>query len=383
MGTAVGAKNMKNMKALLAFTIFVSCSSFVVESQKLSEILGDKAPSRGRQSRVVKTGRPCTTPDGKAGTCQFPLSAQCSSILQNPSIEYILQAIKPPCGFQWFPGFDFTFCCANQGGGGGEPQQEEECGISNKARSLKRTRIINGEPAKLGQWPWAVVLGTKNWLGQFQVRCGGTLLNRNTVLSAAHCFDQAGITIARIGDLDVSNTNDGASHVDINIAQSIQHPNWNPNTNANDIAILKLSSQVTYTENIKAACLPEGYKSKVLTSFLSNNDPFIIGWGVTSFNGFASDKLRMARVPIFDQQTCANNYASAASVSITDSMVCAGDGNKDTCSGDSGGALLSDEVDKKWSVIGVTSFGLECAREDFPGVYTRVDKYLDWIKQNM
>ena len=51
--------------------------------------------------------------------------------------------------------------------------------------------------------------------------------------------------------------------------------------------------------------------------------------------------------------------------------------------GDSGGPLLADRLGSGWSVVGVTSFGVECGRPDFPGVYTRVDQYLDWIQQNL
>jgi len=60
--------------------------------------------------------------------------------------------------------------------------------------------------------------------------------------------------------------------------------------------------------------------------------------------------------------------------------MCAGRGVRDTCNGDSGGALMSAKLNRAWSVVGVTSFGVDCAREDFPGVYTRVDQYLDWIR---
>ena len=66
-----------------------------------------------------------------------------------------------------------------------------------------------------------------------------------------------------------------------------------------------------------------------------------------------------------------------------DTQICAGLGRKDTCQGDSGGPMLSLELDDTaWSVIGITSFGVDCADTRFPGVYTRVDRYLDWIEEN-
>merc|ERR1712154_331639 len=70
-------------------------------------------------------------------------------------------------------------------------------------------------------------------------------------------------------------------------------------------------------------------------------------------------------------------------VNIGDTKVCAGTGTTDTCNGDSGGPLLADNIGQRWSVLGITSFGVECGRPDFPGVYTRVDRYLEFIRENM
>ena len=88
-------------------------------------------------------------------------------------------------------------------------------------------------------------------------------------------------------------------------------------------------------------------------------------------------------MPVVTQDTCARAYSAISRVTIGQDKVCAGDGTRDTCNGDSGGALLSSALGNTWSVIGVTSFGVDCARPDFPGVYTRVDRYLDWIQQNL
>ena len=63
-------------------------------------------------------------------------------------------------------------------------------------------------------------------------------------------------------------------------------------------------------------------------------------------------------------------------------QVCAGgDGVRDTCTGDSGGPLMT-TVGGRWTVVGVTSFGVDCARQGFPGVYTRVDNFINWIRRN-
>ena len=79
------------------------------------------------------------------------------------------------------------------------------------------------------------------------------------------------------------------------------------------------------------------------------------------------------------QATCASAYSAISRVTIGQDKLCAGDGTRDTCNGDSGGALLSNVLTNTWAVIGVTSFGVDCARPDFPGVYTR---YLSEFSQN-
>ena len=115
---------------------------------------------------------------------------------------------------------------------------------------------------------------------------------------------------------------------------------------------------------------------------LSSLDPVVVGWGATQTYGPAETVLRQATVPMVTSLQCRDSY-SGVEVSIDETKLCAGQGGTDTCNGDSGGPLLADRLGDRWSLLGITSFGVECARSDFPGVYTRVDKYLDFIKQNM
>lgn len=84
-------------------------------------------------------------------------------------------------------------------------------------------------------------------------------------------------------------------------------------------------------------------------------------------------------MPIIDRDTCADQYSSVNQV--TDSMVCAGytQGGQDACSGDSGGPL----VDGSGTLVGVVSWGSGCARPNFPGVYTRVGNFIEWIANNI
>merc|ERR550539_165137 len=374
--------------------------------KSLVDILGEsstevKSLTRRVNANSRRRGATCTTPLGEAGTCQYIFASQCSSILQiilqqgiNPQVlAYLFQAIRSPCGFE---GFDFTMCCADPNQplqsspapptpgpttAAPTPAPSGDCGVS------ERNKIVGGSESQPGAWPWAVIVGRQRFSSGFQVMCGGTLLNEDTVLTAAHCFDPIpggpGPNYVRLGDHDISTSSDGASRVDIRISRAIQHHAWDSNTLDSDIAIVKLSRPVAFTLYCRAACLPDGYHDQDLTSLLASRRPFIIGWGSTSTGGGAQDSLREAQVPMVSQATCASAYSAISRVTIGLDKLCAGDGTRDTCNGDSGGALLSNSLTNTWAVIGVTSFGVDCARPDFPGVYTRVDEYLPWIRQNM
>ena len=118
-----------------------------------------------------------------------------------------------------------------------------------------RKKIVGGSESQPGAWPWAVIVGRRRFSSGFQVMCGGTLLNQDTVLTAAHCFDGvpggSGPNYVRLGDHDITSSNDGATPEDIRISRAIQHPAWDSNTLDSDIAIVKLSRPVAYTRRIR------------------------------------------------------------------------------------------------------------------------------------
>ena len=107
---------------------------------------------------------------------------------------------------------------------------------------------------------------------------------------------------------------------------------------------------------------------------------WISGWGVTEA-GTPSDTLRKASVQVVSLEECKRSYGSAA---IQDNMLCAGHGGKDSCQGDSGGpAIWMNPDDGHGYSVGVTSWGVGCGMDGFPGVYVRVTSYLDWIISQM
>ncbi|ROT77357.1 putative trypsin-1-like [Penaeus vannamei] len=103
------------------------------------------------------------------------------------------------------------------------------------------------------------------------------------------------------------------------------------------------------------------------------------GWGTTSSGGSSSDTLREVDVTVLSNTACqSGSYGSA----IKDTMLCAGSTGKDSCQGDSGGPLVFKDGGGNYDQIGVVSWGYGCGARGYPGVYTRVNSYLDWIRTN-
>ncbi|XP_054609068.1 plasma kallikrein-like [Dunckerocampus dactyliophorus] len=239
--------------------------------------------------------------------------------------------------------------------------------LQNCGQAALNTRIIGGQDASPGFWPWQVSLNKVDF-----AFCGGSLISHQWVLTAAHCVGQEDIldTFVYVGRQSQSGPN--PNEVVREMEAVMCHPDYNNRTFENDICLVKLSSPVNFTHYAQPICLAdEGSTAHTGTS------SWITGWGTTSVDDPTHpDILQEANLPIVGNKEC----ECYLDITITDNFLCAGlkEGGKDSCQGDSGGPLMS-KNNLSWVLLGITSFGFSCARPKSPGVYTRVSKYKEWI----
>jgi len=233
-------------------------------------------------------------------------------------------------------------------------------------------RIIGGSQATANYYSFAASLSDRQ--GHF---CGGSLITKNVVLTAAHCA--GGRYNAVLGRHDLR-TNDGQV---ISMKKEIKHPNYDEWTTDNDYMLVVLSRPATLNSDVSLVKLNSNNSHPSVGDGVT-----VMGWGDTDISAASklSDVLMKVRVNVISNRECdassdgRDNYNDQ----ITQNMLCAEHRQaKDSCQGDSGGPLIQELGGKAHRQVGVVSWGIGCASDHFPGVYARVSRAYSWIEREV
>jgi len=253
------------------------------------------------------------------------------------------------------------------------PLEEAIEPIEKRPAEEMATKIVGGtQTSPIFEVALIRTNASNNFQGQF---CGGTIIDVQWILTAAHCVD-SGVT-SRPAGLVVQAGNGTLSQVGpvqgLAVSRIIVHPGWNPTTWDNDIALVQLANPLVLGPETQVASLPTGVTP-------AGTQARVSGWGAVLFGADLYPlTIRAALVEVVADSDCRGLFT----VFTDNTMVCAGVPPTftlaDSCQGDSGGPLAINPG-TGWQVIGVTSFGRGCA-SGTPGVYAEVRAFTAWISE--
>ncbi|NXP60754.1 FA7 factor, partial [Chloropsis cyanopogon] len=256
------------------------------------------------------------------------------------------------------------------------PQVKYPCGkipVLAKKISTARGRIVGGFICPPGECPWQALI-----LQDQREKCGGTLLSPEWVVTAAHCLEHTHPKQLRVRLGEHKINVDEKTEQESGVARMIIHEEYRNGHVNNDIALLNLETPVNLTDYVVPICLPE--KRFAVYELSTIKFSTVSGWGRLIDRGATSSVLMRVDLPRVKTQECEKE----TDLNITENMFCAGDlsGVKDSCKGDSGGPHAT-QYKNTWFLTGIVSWGKGCAVEGSYGVYTRVSKYIDWLRKHM
>ncbi|XP_055694974.1 trypsin delta-like [Lutzomyia longipalpis] len=213
------------------------------------------------------------------------------------------------------------------------------------------TFIVGGSNADISDFPWQLSLQMRGGGRHF---CGGSIISPSWAITAAHCLEHFTPEMIKVlaGSTNVNNI--GGKFYEIE--RFVMHPEYNEDTfSNNDIAVFKIHGEY---DGINMRSIQMGDVEPTAGSTVT-----ISGWGNLAWLGNMPDILQAVHVPVVDRNVCNLSYNGG----VNENMFCAGKPGRDACQGDSGGAVV-----QHGRLVGIVSFGYQCALENYPGVNTNI-----------
>ncbi|KAH8402220.1 hypothetical protein KR009_010466 [Drosophila setifemur] len=265
----------------------------------------------------------------------------------------------------------------------------KNCGWSNPQGLIPDNDKFNytEDVSIFGQYPWMVGI----FSGRQKFQCGGTLIHPQLVITSSHNLinETVDTLVARAGDWDLNSLDEPYVHEGRRIKEIIMHPEFDPQSLYNDVALLLLDEPIPLSPHIQPLCLPPPETPELIEQ-LQVSTCFATGWGTKEAN---SDKLehvlKRIELPYVEHDECQamlRNTRLESRFRLRPSFLCAGgDSGKDTCKGDGGSPLfctMPGQTDR-FQLVGIVSWGIECAVEDIPSVYANVPYLRSWIDEKI
>ncbi|MEH2567732.1 trypsin-like serine protease [Bradyrhizobium sp. AZCC 2289] len=257
-------------------------------------------------------------------------------------------------------------------------------------------RIVGGSLARDGAWPWQVVMYMRASDGQYNMRCGGSLIDSKWVLTAAHCIGaikpEDYVFVEGTNWIDRNLKKKGGRGRALAVKRVVPHAEYSRASQENDIALFELAVPATS----RPVSLSQNENSEIEQAARIST---VTGWGTLraikdwhdlltndavrpNDPRYFTDRLMEVDIPLVSEDVCRKAYNDGSS-KIDHRVLCAGlrEGGKDSCQGDSGGPLVTKVSQGQYAQIGVVSFGRYCALKESYGVYSKVSAFIGWIQK--